>query len=564
MNDERIFEADGAVSRLEEQLHASIVAWEPVAIRFRTRHSRAWWKSPVRVLFRHVESGVQITVEGFRAGDDICLIRFAAPRPGRWRYTTQSDDPALLGLSGELDVRPASAGELETNPNLRGHVRIAAGGRRFEYADGSPVFLLADTIWAVNTARCGLGKGRDGPFYEYLRDRKRKGFNTILMAYMRGFGDTTTEPAGQRNEGGYPFVDGNPAHLNFAYFDMLDRRARALWANGFIVAAHPTWFGKRNCFFTLEQAKRISVYLAVRYGAYNGVWSLSGEYQYAMRDCGWTDEQISELGEAVQRHNAYRRPVSIHPSSRTDWPAPHHRQSSRAFAESTWLDHIWLQTGQKPGTLFRVPERILENRRLSPAMPVFLAEGCYERATDPDHAYHSRWQVWTAFLSAAAGYGYGAYGVWQFYDPTDANSECGNHTEDTVPWREALQLQGSRQMGVFQNVISTLPWWELEPQSESLMIDGRPASAPTGEDSSPPCCAVSRSGLCIVYVPRGNARRVIRLCGLKKQPRAACWYDPRTGKRIALGDSPPVGQRWTIPHRPDPDEDWVLVATPCR
>ncbi|NOY80975.1 MAG: hypothetical protein GXP31_08205, partial [Kiritimatiellaeota bacterium] len=131
-------------------------------------------------------------------------------------------------------------------------------------------------------------------------------------------------------------------------------------------------------------------------------------------------------------------------------------------------------------------------------------------------------------------------------------------------WREALQLQGSRQMGVFQNVISTLPWWELAPHNESLMIDNQPAPPPAREDISPPCCAASRSGLCLVYIPRGNGRRVIRLCGLKKQSHEAHWYDPRTGNRIAVNDPPRGGDEWTIPHRPDPDEDWVLIATPCQ
>ncbi len=41
---------------------------------------------------------------------------------------------------------------------------------------------MGDTNWAINTARCGLGEKHDGPFYQYLRDRKSKGFSTIMMA----------------------------------------------------------------------------------------------------------------------------------------------------------------------------------------------------------------------------------------------------------------------------------------------------------------------------------------------------------------------------------------------
>ncbi len=61
--------------------------------------------------------------------------------------------------------------------------------RYFEYMDGTPFFLLAATNWAINTSRCGLGNNQDGPFYQYLKDRKSKQFSTILTSYLRGFGD---------------------------------------------------------------------------------------------------------------------------------------------------------------------------------------------------------------------------------------------------------------------------------------------------------------------------------------------------------------------------------------
>ncbi|MCP5119004.1 MAG: DUF4038 domain-containing protein, partial [bacterium] len=86
-------------------------------------------------------------------------------------------------------------------------MRISADQRHFEYADSTPFFFLGDTNWAINTVRCGLGDTGDGPFFRYLADRRAKGFTAILMSFMRGFGDTVNEPAGQRNEGGYPFAE---------------------------------------------------------------------------------------------------------------------------------------------------------------------------------------------------------------------------------------------------------------------------------------------------------------------------------------------------------------------
>ncbi|MCI0432686.1 MAG: hypothetical protein L0271_03410, partial [Gemmatimonadetes bacterium] len=53
-----------------------------------------------------------------------------------------------------------TAAEIDRNPDLRGSIRVARSGWHFEYADGTPFFLLADTAWAANTARCGLGERR--------------------------------------------------------------------------------------------------------------------------------------------------------------------------------------------------------------------------------------------------------------------------------------------------------------------------------------------------------------------------------------------------------------------
>ena len=295
-------------------------------------------------------------MKAFYNGGRRYTLRFAAPLAGRWHYRTKSRDAALDDNTGTILVEEPTPKQVAANSNLRGHVGVSGNGRFFQHADGKPFFLLGDTNWSINTARCGLGDDQDGPFYRYLTDRKTKGFTTILMAYMRGFGDTD-EPAGQRNEGGYPFVDGDTEKLNSEYFRSLDTRMNAIWDCGFVAAVHPTWFAKRNCFFDHESAQRISAYLAVRYGAYNCIWSLSGEYQYTMKDCGWNETQLSELGEEVQKHNPYHHPLSIHPSGSPKWQPPHGNQSSRAFHDAAWLDHNWLQTGQKLPTLCNVATR---------------------------------------------------------------------------------------------------------------------------------------------------------------------------------------------------------------
>ena len=119
----------------------------------------------------------------------------------------------------------------------------------------------------------------------------------------------------------------------------------AIWSHGFVAAIPAAWWGKTSkAVFDIQWAKRISAYCAVRYGAYNSLWCLSGEYQYAFKDCGWTEESFNDLGRTVQAHNPYGHPLSIHPSAGSTGPR-------RTIANRRGLSMIpdgWTITGCKP------------------------------------------------------------------------------------------------------------------------------------------------------------------------------------------------------------------------
>jgi len=536
------------------------VQWKPQELRLAASDEHPWWSFPATAGFTHEATGKRLVVEAFWDGGRDWVVRFAAPQPGVWTWQTSSDDAGLDDRSGRLEVRPPTEDETTGNPNYRGHLKINSGGRFFEYADGTPIFVLADTLWSGNTARCGLGERHDGPFFQYLADRKAKGFTAVLIKYLNGFDDGPPNPTGERNEGGYVFLRRDLGRLNPAYFRALDERMEAIWAHGLAAAIPAAWWGKtKQCAFDIHQAKRISAYCAVRYGAYNALWCLSGEYQYAFNDCGWTEESFNDLGRTVQAHNPYGHPLSIHPSSRLDWALPHNCQSSRPYHESQWLDHHWLQTGQSVDRVHNIAARAEENRALSPPRPVFCSEGYYDVAVDPDQAYHARWQAWVAMLGGCAGYGYGAHGIWQFFDPADPQGETGKKEKRVVPWPQALRFEGSATMRPLREFVSSRPWWQLQPRRDCLLVDGNPCSRPTAADLTPPHCAGSPGRLYVVYVPRGNASRALKLVKLAAGRYQAVWLDPRTGQTTSPADVPAGPNEWLIPPRPAPaDEDWVL------
>ncbi len=542
---------------------ADVLPWQPYDLTFRASQEHDWWEFPVRAEFSCVgDPASALTVEGFWDGENKWVVRTALPKAGVWTWKTTSADPGLDGKRGSVEVSAAKAEQLAANPNLRGLLRFTSNSRYFEYADGTPFLMLGSTLWAGNTARCGLGENREGPFFQHLADRKAKGFNTILMQYFHGYGDYPESP-GHRNEGGKLYHDVESKTLNPLFFKFLDTRMQVIWEEGFAMAIPATWWGKtKNCVFSPEDAQRMSAYCAVRYGPFNSIWCLSGEYQYAFKDCGWTHDVFTALGEIVQNHNPFNRPLSIHPSGQTRWDPPHHVQSSLPFHGESWLDHHWLQTGQGRDRLYNIVTRMEENRSLSPASPVFCSEAFYERPADPEGAYTTRWQVWTAILNGSAGFGYGAFGLWQFYDPNDPAEETGKFSGREVPWWEALRFEGSAQIGYFSRTFSDLDWWTLSPARDRVRFGGKPNPYPTSEDLSPPQAAVLGDQTWILYLPRGNEGKAVEVPVADDTSKwSARWIDPRSGAEFAAARVEQVNGYLALPERPLPsEEDWVCLV----
>jgi hypothetical protein len=138
-----------------EPQETAAVQWEPQMVRLTADREHPWWEFPATIAFTHQATGQRLVLEACWDGGREWVVRFTAPQPGVWTWETVSGDAGLHGHAGRFDVRPPTDKEGERNPNYRGHVKISRNGRYFEYADGTPMLLLADTLWSGNTARCG-------------------------------------------------------------------------------------------------------------------------------------------------------------------------------------------------------------------------------------------------------------------------------------------------------------------------------------------------------------------------------------------------------------------------
>ncbi|MBN1672761.1 MAG: DUF4038 domain-containing protein [Kiritimatiellae bacterium] len=532
-----------------------IAQWTPFDLVFTAERDRDWRTFPLRVTFSR--GSEELEVEGFWDGEATWRVRFAPTAPGEWRWRSFSPDPDMDGQTGEFDCVEPSPDDLDANPNYHGHIRIARTRRHFVYADGTPFFYLGDTCWCMNAARCALGKDHNGPFYVWLQDRRDKGFTVVNHRFI----DSSA------NEGGYAFAaDGDSVNwdaLNPGYFEYADIRYRVLWENGFVIAGPPNWLG-RTC-MSLAQAKNLFRYLLARYGAYNLVIALSGEYNWAYRYKGdnppWNERgKWCELGEFVVANNPFGHPVSIHPGPFGGVEDPY-KTSSLDFHDEGWLDHNWLQSGQRPRCLPFIPEYLQTDYLRRPTKPVILAEGNYEWDNHEGASREQvRWQAWVSFLNGACGTVYGACGVWQFHDAHAAETRL---TWNEDEWLEALAYAGSGDMKHVRTFFEELEWWRLQPRRDRILVNGEPPEMPTDTDLTGPHCASADNDLVVVYVPVRRDTPSLMISGLDPKGYVAAWFNPRKGTYLPVHDGQPAHPddkgNYLLPDKPQPSQgDWVF------
>ncbi|MHC4624463.1 MAG: apiosidase-like domain-containing protein [Planctomycetota bacterium] len=215
---------------------------------------------------------------GFWDGDKTFRVRVTATAPGTWTWTSGSnqDDPGLKNKTGAFTATAWQQAQKWENPCRRGMIKASANGHAFEYADGTPFFLLGDTWWSAGTFRYPWHQddsprpiGRRAGFKDYVRFRRKQGFNCVAMiAAFPTWANDDKPPAFKTSDGtqlrsAWPQAGtksaknmhdekGNRAFLfpgkvpgcedyfpdveriNPAYFQSLDKKIDYLNANGFV------------------------------------------------------------------------------------------------------------------------------------------------------------------------------------------------------------------------------------------------------------------------------------------------------------------------------------------
>ena len=527
---------------VEGNIH-EVIEWE--------YHSTLIYDDP----FNALELNVTITspsqeswlVPAFWKGEHVWAVRFTAKEAGVYRTISQCTDTKNLSLHHvEKELTLHTSSKRSNTINLR----ISQNKRYIETKEGKPFFWLADTWWM------GLSQRLSFPhdFTLLIKRRKTQGFNTILLVAGL-FPDMDSFDERGKNEAGFPWEEAY-ARINPSYFDEADSRIISLIQEGFIPTILGSW-GYYLHHMGEEKMKQHWRYIIARWGAYPIVWCIAGEAtmpyylskkrtkdSYSLHK-GWTD-----MAHYIQNLEAFGNLITIHPTE----------IGRDQIQDPTLLDFNLIQAGHSAyNSVSNSIKIISQEEKREPKMPLIVGEINYEGILNNTSSYIQRLSFWSAILSGAKGYSYGANGIWQVntHNKPFGASPHGSSWGD-VPWKESYLFEGATQLGYAKSLLEKYPWWHLEAHQERLIPQKNPL------DYKNPKVAAIAKHLCIIYFPKSTYRwwnkphyHLTNLEG--KRVYEAFFWNPRTGEKdvIKIIKSNKSG-RCKIPTLPS-NEDWIFV-----
>ena len=419
------------------------------------------------------------------------------------------------------------------------HLRVSDDRRSLVHDDGSPFFYLGDTAWELFHR---LDRDEAG---FYLEKRAEQGFSVIQAVALAEFGGLRTPNA----YGDLPLHDEDPARPNEAYFRHVDFIVARAGRLGMHVGLLPSWgdkvgggIGEGPEVFTPANALDYGAFLGARYRDSDVVWILGGDRAAAAPE---VQAVWRALAEGLRRGDGGRHLMTFHP------PGGH--SSGDYFRADDWLDFTLRQSGHV--ALMPNYAGIAEDYAREPTRPCLDGEPCYEdhpvmtlqwTPTDDWYGEHAvRRAAYWSLLAGSCGHVYGCHPVWQFWDERRPPINGAR-----TPWRAALGLPGAEQMRHVRALIESRPSGTRVPDQSLLAGD-------PGEGAGHVQAARDAGGrFAFVYLPLGRPVAVDlgRLTGATV---AACWYDPRRGTALPLGEFQRQGRREFSPPASGPD--WVLV-----
>ena len=357
---------------------------------------------------------------------------------------------------------------------------------------------------------------------QYLENRRRKGFNSIIVNLIE---HKYRGPVNRYGDG--PFTTpGDFSTPNEKYFEHADWVIRKAAEKGIQVFLAPIYLGyigtdegwiEESLANGPEKCRAWGQYVGKRYRNFdNLVWIIGGD-----RNPDKARDHVNAVARGIKEFD-HRHLFTAHC----------HPENS---ALDQYKDDGWLHVNNTY-TYGIVHKKLLADYRRAPAMPYFLTESTYEGEHNATPVQIRRQAYW-AILCGAAGQFLGNRPIWLF-DPG---------------WQTAMDATGSQDMVRLKALFNSRPWHELVPDvKREVVIDG------LGEFNGLDYLAAARTadgGSVMAYLPSSRTFTV-DLTKVSGKTVTAWWFNPRTGKADASGEFPASGKRQFTPPG---DGDWVFV-----
>jgi hypothetical protein len=411
-------------------------------------------------------------------------------------------------------------------------VKISANHRYLVDQNQTPYLIQGEAAWSLIV---GLN---DADVEQYLRNRKEKGFNSVIVELVE---HKFAKHAPLNAAGDAPFTTpGDFSTPNEKYFAHADWVIHKAGEYGIQVLLYPCYLGYEGTDQGwIEEILKNGPAKALHYGLYVGnrykdfdniIWAMGADRnpESALEDIDMIALGIKEVD---------------HRHLMTAQSEPEHTAMDR-FASGGWLDLNTVYSYQL------IHDSLLESYNFKPTMPYFLVESTYEGQWNVSQVQIRRQAYW-AVLCGGVGHFFGNNPIWHFDTPGFFATFASGLKP--ITWQQSMELPGSVGMQFWGELFRSRSWYDLIPDEKHEVVTGG-----LGEFMGLDYLAAARTSdgsTVIAYMPTSRTITV-DMSKVSGAQAVGWWFDPRNGQATAAGTFPTSGPQELSPPA---QGDWVLV-----
>ena len=434
-------------------------------------------------------------------------------------------------------------------PWENGILKVDETGRYLRNGD-KPFFWMGDTAWLIFRSL------KEEEAYNYLKNRKEKGYNIILCDFIHD--------AEQRNVyGDAALIEGDfsKPDTDGSYWKLVDRVIEMAEQLGLYMGILPVWGSSivKGGSLNADNVDIFMDFIIERYKDYkNLVWIVGGDVRGNVNE-----ELFNHMGERFKKENPEWL-VGYHPFGRTS--------SSLWFHDQEWLDFNMFQSGHRrydQASLGQWDDNavtedyygedswryVARDYQKIPAKPTLDGEPSYEEILqglhDESQPYWKacdvrRYAYWSVF-AGAFGHTYGHNSIMQFYADTNKKGAFGAKSV----WQEAMHQEGGGQMKHLFDLMTSVDYYKGREAGRLLIT-------PQGEKYD--YIAVFAGENYVFCYDYSGREFTVDLTEYKQQELSASWFDPVTGTYSFIREISGEASITVKPvKREDGSGDYVLV-----